>query len=106
MIKLVDNINEAEYITHAATMHADELFATAFLELYKKNLKLFRTNQINASDYKDKIIYDIGYGEFDHHMPDAKVRPNGIKYSSPILYLIHFLTKYLSVKFVLIGVES
>lgn len=82
MIKLVDNINEAEYITHGATMHADELFATAFLELYKKELKLFRTNQIDANEYKDKIIYDIGYGEFDHHMTNAKVRPNGIKYSS------------------------
>jgi uncharacterized UPF0160 family protein len=82
MITLVKNIDEANYVTHAGTMHADELFATAFLELYKKEIKLFRTNQVNAEDYKDKIIYDIGFGEFDHHMPDAKTRPNGIKYSS------------------------
>ncbi len=78
MINLVKDIEKANYVTHSGTMHADDVFATAFLELYKKDLKLFRTTNINAKDYKNKIIYDIGFGEFDHHMPEAKVRSNGI----------------------------
>lgn len=82
MINLVKDIEKANYVTHSGTMHSDDVFATAFLELYKKDIKLFRTSNIDAKDYKDKIIYDIGYGEFDHHMKDAKVRQNGIKYSS------------------------
>ena len=34
MIRFVDRIENANCITHSGTMHADEVFATAFLELY------------------------------------------------------------------------
>ena len=34
-MKLVTDIKKAKYITHSGTMHADEVFATAFLDLYK-----------------------------------------------------------------------
>ena len=33
MITLVKDIKDANCITHSGTMHADEIFATAFLEL-------------------------------------------------------------------------
>ena len=36
-MELVNSIEEAGYITHSGTMHADEVFATAFLDLYKGN---------------------------------------------------------------------
>lgn len=78
MITLVKDIKDANCITHSGTMHADEIFATAFLELYKDNIKLFRTNNPIGND--KAIIYDIGKGKFDHHQLDAKVRENGIKY--------------------------
>lgn len=47
------------------------------------NVKLARVGEITKEDReRDVIIYDIGYGKFDHHQEDAKVRENGIKYAS------------------------
>ena len=83
MIQMVHNIEEANCITHSGTMHADEVFATAFLHLYKKNIKVYRTNSIKK-DYnqQDYIIYDIGRGKYDHHQLDSEKRENQIPYSS------------------------
>lgn len=83
MIQIVHNIEEANCITHSGTMHADEVFATAFLHLYKKEIKVFRTNSIkNDDNQQDCIIYDIGRGKYDHHQIDAEKRENQIPYSS------------------------
>lgn len=83
MITLVENIKEANCITHSGTMHADEVFATAFLELYLKEIKVTRVSEITNEDQReDVIIYDIGGGKFDHHQENSKKRENGIAYSS------------------------
>ncbi len=82
MLKVVEKIEEANCITHGGTMHADDVFATAFLEIYLKSVKVFRTNNVNAKDYPDKLIYDIGRGKFDHHSEDIEKRPNGIPYAA------------------------
>lgn len=83
MITLVKNVEEANCITHSGTMHADEVFATAFLELYLKDIKLIRVADINKKNIKNQaIVYDIGKDKFDHHQRDAKRRANGITYSS------------------------
>lgn len=83
MIQIVHNIEEANCITHSGTMHADEVFATAFLHLYKKEIKVFRTNSIkNDDNIKEYIVYDIGRGKYDHHQIDAEKRENQIPYSS------------------------
>ena len=39
MIEIVKRIEEANCITHSGTMHADEVFSTAFLELYLKDIE-------------------------------------------------------------------
>ena len=81
MIHLVNNIEDANCITHSGTMHADEVFATAFLNLYLEDIKVYRTSNVDLNRVKDNtIIYDIGRGEFDHHQMDAKKRDNGITY--------------------------
>ncbi len=83
MVKIVEKIEEANCITHSGTMHADEVFATAFLELYLGDRKVFRTNDVDFSRVScDALIYDVGRGEFDHHQIDALKRENGIPYSS------------------------
>ncbi len=82
MIRLVDNIDNAKFITHSGTMHADEVFATAFLSLYLGDIDLYRTPEVDINKYPNAIIYDIGRGEFDHHQIDRKVRENGIPYCS------------------------
>lgn len=97
-IELVDNINEANSITHSAPFHADEPFATAMISLVF-DVKLYRTrNQeliksiIDEGNPRDLTIYDIGKvydlyrGLFDHHQNDngsgKLYRPDGTKYSS------------------------
>ena len=82
MITLVKDLNEADGITHNGTMHADEVFATAFLSLYFKNFKVARVSEVPKDISTNTIIYDIGKGKFDHHQKDARLRDNGIKYSS------------------------
>lgn len=96
MIVLVKDIKEANCITHSGTMHADEVFATAFLDLYLKDIKVCRTTEIPYKDIdSNAIIYDIGRGEFDHHQQDAKKRDNQITYSSFGLLWQKFGKKYL-----------
>ena len=82
MITLVKDINEVDGITHNGTMHADEVFATAFLSLYFGNFKVARVSEVPKDISTKTIIYDIGKGRFDHHQTDARIRDNGIKYSS------------------------
>lgn len=83
MISFVKNIEEANCITHSGTMHADDVFATAFLELYLGEIKLFRTSSVNFDEIDSHaLVYDVGRREFDHHQVDALKRDNGITYCS------------------------
>ncbi len=81
MVKVVQKIEDANCITHSGTMHADEVFATAFLDLYLKDVRVFRTSNVSYVD-EDVLVYDIGRGKYDHHQLDASKRENGILYSS------------------------
>ena len=82
MIRIVDNIEKAKFITHSGTMHADEVFTTAFLSLYMGDIDLFRTPEVDPDKYPNALVYDIGRGKFDHHQIDRAVRDNGIPYCS------------------------
>ena len=81
-MEIVTNIYEANCITHSGTMHADEIFSTAFLDLYLNDVKVHRTTNIPSDIKEDVLIYDIGRGIYDHHQEDAQKRENGIKYCS------------------------
>ena len=96
MITFVKNIEEANCITHSGTFHADDVFATAFLELYLNDIKIFRTNMINSEEIdKNVLVYDVGRGIFDHHQIGALKRENGITYSSFGLLFKEFGKKYI-----------
>ena len=83
MVKIVDNIEKANAITHCGTMHADEIFSTAFLDMYLGDRLVYRTNKLEDKTIsEDAIVYDIGRGKFDHHQTDALRRDNGITYCS------------------------
>ena len=82
MIKLVEKIEDAKYITHSGTMHADEVFATAFLSLYRGDILIYRQSEVNPEDYPNALVYDVGRGKFDHHQIDRQVRENNIPYCS------------------------
>ena len=79
-MELVKDIYEANCITHSGTMHTDDIFSTAFLDLYLGNIKVFRTTDIPTDISEDVIVYDIGRGKFDHHQEDALKRDTGITY--------------------------
>lgn len=83
MIELVKDIKDANFVTHAGKFHADEVFGTILLEKIFKNVKLIRLPEVDNIDLKDKIVYDIGGGEFDHHQLGGNgQRESGIKYAA------------------------
>lgn len=82
MAKVTKNIEQANCITHSGTMHADEVFATAFLDMYLGERTVFRTNNVPDNINPNILVYDVGRGKYDHHQLDALKRENNITYSS------------------------
>ncbi|MBP3502443.1 MAG: MYG1 family protein [Clostridia bacterium] len=83
MVKLVKDVKDANFVTHAGKFHADEVFGTILLEKIFKNVKLIRLPEVDNIDLQDKIVYDIGGGEFDHHQLGGNgQRESGIKYAA------------------------
>ena len=78
-IRITDKIEEANLVTHTGTFHTDDVFATMFLTKIVDNPILIRVNDPSEAS-SDAIVYDIGYGKFDHHGPDALMRDDKIKY--------------------------
>lgn len=72
-VKITKNIKEANLVTHSTTFHPDDVFSTMFLSKIIKNPIVCRTNNPKEAN-EDAIVYDIGFGKFDHHGPDAKRR--------------------------------
>ncbi len=89
-------------LTHSGIFHADDIFATATLNLYFKNkdkkIKLIHKRSFDSKDIaKADIVYDIGMNynpkklRFDHHQNDSKlIRSNGIPYAAFGLVFKHF----------------
>lgn len=74
----ITKINKA--FTHAGCFHADDVFATALLLYLNPNIEIIRGFQVPENF--DGIVYDIGFGEFDHHQKDKRVRENGVPYGA------------------------
>ena len=96
MVKVVESLEKANSITHCGTMHADEIFSTAFLELYLGERLVYRVSNVdNLEINEEQIVYDIGRGKFDHHQTDALKREDGITYCSFGLLWKEFGKKFL-----------
>ena len=74
MVKIVDNIEKANAVTHCGTMHADEIFATVIEKLYSNqpnaNRKFVTHKNLNQAVYCARsgkaisdhcTLIDIGY---------------------------------------------
>ena len=59
----------ANGFTHAGKFHADDVFATALLQILRPDIKI--TRGFVVPDDFDGIVYDIGFGMFDHHQEPA-----------------------------------
>lgn len=66
--------------THAGKFHADDVFSTAFLKYL--NPEYIYTRGYQVPEAFDGIVYDIGWGEFDHHQAEARIRDNGVPYAA------------------------
>lgn len=83
MIKITKDIKEANLITHSGKFHADDVFATAFLTMIIDNPIVCRINNVPDDIDNNVIVYDVGFGKFDHHQKDFDLRhENGVKYAS------------------------
>ena len=81
-LKITKNPKEANLITHDNKFHPDDVFSTVFLSKYIDNPILYRSG-VGEVNYPNAIVYDVGFGKFDHHGVDAKYRPNSkLKYCS------------------------
>lgn len=66
--------------THSGKFHADDVFSAALLTILNPDIKIERGFQV-PEDF-DGIVFDIGFGEFDHHQQDRAVRENQIPYAA------------------------
>ena len=95
-IQLTTQIDKANCITHSGRFHVDDVISTIFLSKIIDNVILLRVPTIGNKDVKNKIVYDIGLGEFDHHQKSRNgQRDNGIFYSSIGLLWRKFGKEYL-----------
>ena len=83
MINITKNITEATAITHGGTFHADEVMATIILNKVFGNITVCRTFRVPEELKEDVIVYDIGFGAFDHHQKGGNgARENGVPYAA------------------------
>ena len=65
----------ANGFTHAGKFHADDVFATALLQILRPDIKI--TRGFVVPDDFDGIV-----GMFDHHQEPREYRPNGVPYAA------------------------
>ena len=82
-IKITKQYNKANFVTHSGTFHVDDVISTIFLSKIFKEINLIRVPSIENRKTNNKLVFDIGLGEFDHHQKNRNgKRKNGIYYSS------------------------
>ncbi|MGN1371083.1 MAG: MYG1 family protein [Candidatus Coprovivens sp.] len=95
-IKITKNKEEANLITHDGKFHPDDIFSTVLLSKIVEKPCLYRIG-VGQVESEKAIIYDVGFGKFDHHGPNAKKRPNSnLKYCSFGLLWTEYGHKYLN----------
>jgi len=67
--------------THSGKFHADDVMATAILRLLIGDIKVTRTRDEDILKKLD-FVYDIAFGEFDHHQLNKEIRENDIPYAA------------------------
>ncbi|MDF2543056.1 MAG: hypothetical protein K0S47_2774 [Herbinix sp.] len=75
-----DTIVPDKAFTHGGKFHADDVFSAALLTYLNPNIMIERGFSV-PDDYHG-LVFDIGFGEFDHHQADKRVRENEIPYAA------------------------
>lgn len=66
--------------THSGIFHADEVFASALLRMIFPSIQIIRSRDVPPEF--PGLVFDQGYGEFDHHQVNKEYRKNGIPYAT------------------------
>lgn len=83
MIYTTKDVKKASFVTHGGTFHADEVMSTVILSKIFGDINVFRAFKVPENLPPDVIVYDIGYGKFDHHQKGGNgYRANGVPYAS------------------------
>lgn len=72
MLKNLNTVKTA--YTHAGVFHADDVFSAALLKMLNPHISIERVLQA-PEDSDNVIIFDIGFGRYDHHQNDKELRP-------------------------------
>lgn len=75
-------INYTTGLTHTGVFHADDVFSAALLKILNPEIAISRVFKAPEIEADDAIVFDIGFGRYDHHQRDAEIRDNGIKYAA------------------------
>src|SRR5450756_919873 len=67
-------------MTHGGKFHADDVFSAALLKMIYPGIHIIRAFEVPYGF--DGIVFDIGFGKFDHHQKDARIRENGVPYAA------------------------
>lgn len=82
-IKTTKNQELANVVTHGGVFHADEVLATVILSKVLGDVTVLRTFKVPEGLSDDVIVYDIGFGKFDHHQKGGNgARENGVPYAA------------------------
>jgi len=60
--------------THAGTFHADDVLSAVLLKMVNPDIEIRRVYEIDES-MKDFLMFDIGFGKYDHHQNQKEKRP-------------------------------
>jgi uncharacterized UPF0160 family protein len=83
MIKTTKIAEQATLVTHGGTFHSDEVLATVILSKVLGDVTVLRTFKVPEELDQEVIVYDIGFGKFDHHQKGGNgTRENGVPYAS------------------------
>ena len=67
---------------HNGCFHADDVMCVALMKKVNPDIEVIRTNRPPKIYGDDTIVADIGFGKYDHHQPNAELRPDGKKYAA------------------------
>ena len=67
---------------HNGVFHCDDVMCVAIMKSAFPDIEVQRTNRPPKIYGNDVIVADIGFGKYDHHQPNAELRPDGKKYAA------------------------
>ena len=71
------NINKI--VVHSGAFHCDDVATVAMLLVAFPGAEVIRTFKSEAYTGDDTIVADVGFGRYDHHQQDCKLRADGRK---------------------------